>query len=605
MNRAEKFYRDNIKISNENIVKLTKTINIIGWLRLLIVIIGVFSTYKLYKEGGLIYGIITILVFILIFSIVAIIHGNKISERDRENAIIKINEKGLKRLDGRYREFEDKGEDLIEEKDPFCEDLDIFGQNSLFQMINTTRTKAGRQILGKILSLKELPKKNEIIERQKAIKELGDKAAWRQKLYIDATFKKKSDENLDEFIKWCKEKNSTKKFPLVIAGIFIIITMGMVFLSILKIIPFSLLILDLMVNFCVIKLLTKDKEGAIDLFNSSKYSIKAYANTLSLIEDEEFNSEYLKELKGKLKEDNKVSCKEEMKKLSSLMDWIGDSTSNAYYFIINVLAFADVFIIYNLNSWRERNGDKVENWINIMGEFDALSSISNISFDHDDWTLGEISNDKEVIAKGIAHPLIGERAVKNDYELKAPKKITLITGSNMSGKSTFLRTIGINLVLTYIGAPACAKEFKCGIMNIYTCMRTKDNLEESISSFYAEILRIKLIIEACKEGKDVFFLLDEIFKGTNSRDRHIGATVLVKQLAQNGAIGLLSTHDLELCDLEKENNEIANFNFREYYEDDKIKFDYKLRKGKSETQNAVYLMKLAGIEISESQKENL
>ena len=117
-------------------------------------------------------------------------------------------------------------------------------------------------------------------------------------------------------------------------------------------------------------------------------------------------------------------------------------------------------------------------------------------------------------------------------------------------------------------------------------MRTKDNLEESISSFYAEILRIKLIIEACKKGEDVFFLLDEIFKGTNSRDRHIGATVLVKQLAQNGAIGLLSTHDLELCDLEKEN---------------KIKFDYKLRKGKSETQNAVYLMKLAGIEISEPQ----
>ena len=139
-----------------------------------------------------------------------------------------------------------------------------------------------------------------------------------------------------------------------------------------------------------------------------------------------------------------------MKKLSSLMDWIGDSTSNAYYFVINVIAFADVFIIYNLNSWRERNGDKVEKWINIMGEFDALSSISNISFDHDDWTLGEISDDKEVIAKKIAHPLIGERAVKNDYELKSPKKITLITGSNMSGKSTFLRTVGINLVLTYI-----------------------------------------------------------------------------------------------------------------------------------------------------------
>lgn len=605
MSKAESFYNDNIKNAKKNITTLTKSINIIGWIRLFIVLIGAFSTYKLYNYGGVIYGITTTLVFILIFLVVAIIHGNKISERDRQNCIIEINEKGLKRLDGRYREFEDKGKDLIEEKDPFCEDLDIFGQNSLFQMINTTRTEAGRKILGKILSLKELPKRNEIIEKQKAIKELGDKAEWRQKLYIDATFKKKSDENLDELIKWCKNKKNAGKISLIIAGIFMLITMTMIFLAIVKIIPFSALILDLMVNFCVIKFLTKDKEGVIDLFNSSKYSIKAYANTLSLIEDEEFNSEYLKKLKGKLKEDNKVSCKEEMKKLSSLMDWIGDSTSNAYYFIINVLAFADVFIIYNLNCWRERNGEKVEKWIEVMGEFDALLSIANISFDHDDWCLGEISNDKEVIAKEVAHPLIGERAVANDYELKSPKKITLITGSNMSGKSTFLRTIGINLVLTYIGAPACAKEFKCGIMNIYTCMRTKDNLEESISSFYAEILRIKLIIEACKKGENVFFLLDEIFKGTNSKDRHIGATVLVKQLAQNGAIGLLSTHDLELCDLEKENKEIGNFNFREYYEDNKIKFDYKLRKGKSETKNAVYLMKLAGIEISEPQKVKL
>ena len=605
MSRAESFYNDNIKNAKKNITTLTKSINIIGWIRLFIVLIGAFSTYKLYNYGGVIYGITTTLVFILIFLVVAIIHGNKINERDRQNCIIEINEKGLKRLDGRYREFEDKGKDLIEEKDPFCEDLDIFGQNSLFQMINTTRTEAGRKILGKILSLKELPKRNEIIEKQKAIKELGNKAEWRQKLYIDATFKKKSDENLDELIKWCKNKKNAGKISLIIAGIFMLITMTMIFLAIVKIIPFSALILDLMVNFCVIKFLTKDKEGVIDLFNSSKYSIKAYANTLSLIEDEEFNSEYLKKLKGKLKEDNKVSCKEEMKKLSSLMDWIGDSTSNAYYFIINVLAFADVFIIYNLNRWREKNGEKVEKWIEVMGEFDALSSIANISFDHDDWCLGEISNDKEVIAKEVAHPLIGERAVANDYELKSPKKITLITGSNMSGKSTFLRTIGINLVLTYIGAPACAKEFKCGIMNIYTCMRTKDNLEESISSFYAEILRIKLIIEACKKGENVFFLLDEIFKGTNSKDRHIGATVLVKQLAQNGAIGLLSTHDLELCDLEKENKEIGNFNFREYYEDNKIKFDYKLRKGKSETKNAVYLMKLAGIEISEPQKVKL
>ena len=154
------------------------------------------------------------------------------------------------------------------------------------------------------------------------------------------------------------------------------------------------------------------------------------------------------------------------------------------------------------------------------------------------------------------------------------------------------------MILSYTGAPVCAEKFSCSIMNVYTCMRTKDNLEESISSFYAEILRIKLLIEAAKIGEQVFFLLDEIFKGTNSQDRHIGASVLIKQLIGYGGIGLVSTHDLELCDLEKEDPSIVNYNFREFYENDKIKFDYKLRKGKSETRNAVHLMKLAGIDIS-------
>lgn len=167
----------------------------------------------------------------------------------------------------------------------------------------------------------------------------------------------------------------------------------------------------------------------------------------------------------------------------------------------------------------------------------------------------------------------------------------------MSGKSTFLRTIGINMIFSYLGLPINGKSFKLGRMIPYTCMRTKDNLEERISSFYAEILRVKNIIEATKRGEKIFFLLDEIFKGTNSVDRHLGAEILIKQLMDKGAKGLVSTHDFELCDLEKEDRRIKNLHFREYYENNEIKFDYKLREGRSTTRNAVYLMKMAGIEL--------
>ena len=152
-------------------------------------------------------------------------------------------------------------------------------------------------------------------------------------------------------------------------------------------------------------------------------------------------------------------------------------------------------------------------------------------------------------------------------------------------------------MLAYIGAPVCASKFSCSVMKIYTCMRTKDNLEESISSFYAEILRIKQLITACKNKEKVFFLLDEIFKGTNSEDRYTGAKILIKQLIKYGSSGFVSTHDFELCDMENNHTEIVNYNFREYYEENKIKFDYKIRKGRSTTRNAIHLMKLAGIEI--------
>ena len=595
MSKARKFYEEKIKDAEDKIKKLNSEISKISILRLAIVLIGIGVAYKLYTSLGFVPSAIGVIVTLGIFMAVAVVHGNKINEKDILSTIIEINSMGLKRLDGGYREFEDKGKEFIEEEDHFCEDLDVFGQNSLFQMINTTRNISVRKKLAEILSVGTLPTKEKIIEKQKAIKELGDKVEWRQKLYINSTFKKKH-EDIEGLVEWGKEKSSEKS-KVIIACVFIAITMISIFMVIAKIIPISMLILNFIVNFMVIKVLTKNSESSIHLFNSIKNSVKAYSNILALIEDEEFESDYLKDLKSKLNNTQSNSCKKEMQKLSNLLEWVGDSSGNAYFFVLNIVIFADVFILYNLNKWREANGDKIEGWLEVMGEFDALSSIANISFDHEDWCYPEISNNKEVEGKEISHPLIGERAVANDFVLKNPKQIVLITGSNMSGKSTFLRTIGINLILSYIGAPVSAKSFKCGIMNIYTCMRTKDNLEESISSFYAEILRIKLVIEACNRGEDVFFLLDEIFKGTNSKDRHTGATVLVKQLAQKGAIGLLSTHDLELCDLENTMKELDNYNFREYYEDNKIKFDYKLRQGKSTTQNAVYLMKLAGIEI--------
>lgn len=593
---AEEFYKSNVEKNGQESSNLNSKINIIGWSRLIVVLLGALVDYLLYKQNKINLIILITIFFAGVFLVLIFYHNNILEYKKRLDLLININEKGLKRLSGEFKNFEDNGLEYLDSEHPFINDLDVFGNNSIFQFINSTTTKGGRAELVKLLKRERVLNKSEIQDRQQAIKELGEKIEWRQSLIVESSLRKSKDIDLNSLFKWSRGKENSSPLRVSIACTFILVTVFSIYLGIKGLIPESFLLLDLMVNFIVVKILSKGMTNELELFEFIKNSIYGYSKILSLIEDENFNSLYLKKLCNKLKNENS-SCKDQMKKLSSILEWAGNSAHNAYYLLLNVFVFSDVFLMRNLDNWREKNGDKLEEWLNVMHEVDALCSISNLSFDNGDWTYPIILNKNEIEGINVGHPLLGERAVKNTFSLSGEHKVSLITGSNMSGKSTFLRTLGVNLVLSYIGAPVCAEKFSCGIMNIYTCMRTKDNLEESISSFYAEILRIKILIEACKRDEKVFFLLDEIFKGTNSKDRHTGATVLVKQLIESGGVGLVSTHDLELCDLENENKSIINYNFREFYEDNKIKFDYILRKGRSETQNAIHLMKLAGIDI--------
>lgn len=597
MNKALSFYEEKILKYKADIEKLNYIISKLAILRLLIVGLAIILSYYFYKKENIISLIISLILLFIIFIITAYYHNKKINEKKEHEVYVNINKKGIARIKGEFKENEDNGEEFLKDEHPFVSDLDIFGRNSLFQMINSTKTKFGRSKLFKMLTLEGIPTRNEILNKQDAIRELGSKVEWRQSLEVKSTLKKSGTKDIDELLKWAKSKNEIKPLFKIIPYLFIVITMMSMVLVVLNILPISYLVLMFMINYLVVKILTKDLTPIIKLFDKHKKDIEAYTNLLILIDNEKFESIFLKYLKLKLKNNSK-NCVKEMKELKKLVDWLGDSSSNAYYLLLNITVLSDIFILRNLEEWRKTNGDKLKDWLDIMGEFEALSSISNLSFDFESWSYAKIIEEDVVEAIDVGHPMLGERAVVNSFTLRSNEKVALITGSNMSGKSTFLRTIGLNLLLSYIGAPSCSKSFTCGIFSIYTCMRTKDNLEESISSFYAEILRIKILIEAAKKGEKVFFLLDEIFKGTNSKDRHEGAKVLINQLVNNKALGLVSTHDLELCDLEKTKLWLKNYNFQEYYEKNNIKFDYKLRSGKSKTQNAVHLMKLAGIDFS-------
>lgn len=607
MQKAEIIYSNNIKKYREKSDSLKVKINTISIVRLITVIACLVTNYILYKRDNINSILIFTGLFITVFLFFIYYHDVLFNQKRRLDTLIRINEDGLNRIKGNLKEIRDGGNEYLDNTHSFSDDLDVFGDNSLFKVINTCATEGGRRELAHILNRSIIFDEVEIKERQKAVRELADKFEWRQQIQAEGSLKKECSQNIDEFIEWSRNTKYTNCMISIIAGIFIFITVCSVIGVITGVLPESFIVLDLMVDYIAVKIMTKNLREEMKMFESIKSSMISYSNIFGLIQDENFEGDYLKELQKKLisngsdvdnSNDNKIDCKCAMKKLAGIFSWIGDSRYNSFYFIINILFFSDVFLMRSMEKWRKENGMHVSRWMDVIHKIDEMCSFANAAFEHEKWCYPHIIKNKIIEGVNIGHPLLNEKSVRNNFSLKDGHKAALITGSNMSGKSTFLRTIGINMILSYTGSPVCADEFSCGIMNLYTCMRTKDNLEESISSFYAEILRIKLLIEAAKKGEKVFFLLDEIFKGTNSQDRHIGATVLIRQLIGYGGMGLVSTHDLELCDLEKENPEIINYNFREFYENDKIKFDYLLRPGKSKTRNAVHLMRLAGIDIN-------
>lgn len=591
-----------------NIDVLLKRVNIISILRGIIFFGGLAMTIFLYIKKQYNPIPLTLLGTVLIF-IILIHKHEKLKEQKKYTEILyEINENSLNRLNGEWKDFKDRGEEYKNENHRFSEDLDIFGKGSLFQLVNTSNTFIGRKKLVELFT-EPIKKGSEIYRNQNAIKALSQKLDWRQRFQAEGMVLKnensKTDElnNPEDLFKWAKEENEFFRKPIVIflARILPILTITFLILAIaVPWVPYYPFYLLLCCQVFLLMIVSKDTAKVFALSNKYKYVIKAYEKMLKLVEDEEFDSSYLDNLKKDLTDNKNQKAYQQIKGLVNVVDMI-DMRHSEIYLLFNILVLWDYQCQITLEGWKRRTGVNLKNWLTTIGEFEALSSLSLLHIDNPSWAMPRISDEIcDFEATDIGHPLLSSERVVSSFQVNMPSGVLLITGSNMSGKSTLLRTAGINLVLAYTGAPVCAREFKCSIMDVYTSMRISDNLEKNISSFYAELLRIKMIIEAAREGKRVFFLLDEIFRGTNSRDRHTGARILIKNLIKEGASGFVSTHDLELGDLAGENNSVVhNYHFKEYYKNGQIYFDYRLHPGVSTTRNAIYLMKMAGIDFDE------
>lgn len=597
--RREQAYRRLHERQRQTAIRLSN-------LRLATVAAGLVAGVFLYRAVGTLAGLAVGGLTLVLFAYFALRHMRVQRQLGYSAVLRELNHKGLERAAGRWTSFPDTGAEFKDDEHPFASDLDLFGQASFFQWLNSTHTELGRQALARLL---QRPAQDcaEIRARQEAAAELARALPWRQRFEAEGQLAAGKLAPTEPLLQWARASHPSYLTPAVKLGVWL-----------LPAITISLLVAYLAAGavpwqapaaFAVIQLLLlrvggNERGGVLTMVYRQEAQLKSYSAMLEHLERKRFASTWLRERQASLRNGAGQPAYEQIRHLSQIAERIANR-ENAIFIFVNILILWDYHCMIALERWKRDSGPLLGAWLEVLAEVEALASLAHIGFEHPDWTRPTVvealapGGEHGLAATGMGHPLITRNRVDNDFELTLPTQVTVITGSNMSGKSTFLRTVGANLVLAYAGAPVCAAAFSCSRMSLWTCMRVADNLEQSISSFYAEILRIKRIVEAAKKGR-VFFLLDEIFKGTNSLDRHQGAKALIAHLQRDGALGLISTHDLELGDLERGSGvRIRNFHFREYYEGQQLRFDYKLRRGVSTTRNALYLIKLAGIELEE------
>jgi len=462
----------------------------------------------------------------------------------------------------------------------------------LFRYLNRTTSPSGSDKLAEWLS--KSAETSEIKARQEAVRELSDMVEMRQKMQAIGLKHKNIAKELPHFIKWLH--NNTEISNNRIIQILPWLTLTVIIMTIVGYIPSGIVWLPLSVHFIMYGTLYKKVNSLHQMVSQKVEFVSVYTELIELVYTAKFYSPYLISIRDCFLKNNALK---QIKALQNRIQKL-DYRLNTAYIPINILFFFDYKHLVWLERWRTGEGQKLPEWFEELAKFEALSSFANLFYNNPTWTTPEIHDDYfHLEAKNIGHPLIVEnRRMCNDFSLIGAGKIAVVTGSNMSGKSTFERSIGVNTVLALAGAPVCASRFIVTNCKLFTYMRIADNLEEQTSSFYAEIQRLKQLIDSVKDGENIFFLLDEVLRGTNSHDRQIGSMALIKQLAKLKTSGIIATHDLTLGELEHELPEnISNSHFDVQIDNDKMSFDYKLHKGICKSLNASILMKKIGIEV--------
>jgi hypothetical protein len=537
-----------------------------------------------------------LLIPIAVFVVLAVVHGRLIRRVTAYSRAISFYEQGVARLEDRWAGTGITGERFLEPSHPCARDLDLFGRASVFELLCTARTRAGEETLARWLLTPASP--DEVRDRQAAARELSGRLDFREGLSATG-----EDLRLGvrptQLVAWGE---ATDDLP---SGIIRILTPLLAAAWIISVVAWQvwgapeLLVLAItVVNLGLSYRFRARLSEAAHQAEEAGHDLNLLSQVLTAFEREPFSSPKLAELQSRLKQGS-VLPSQAIARLNRRVEFL-ESAHNLFVRVFDFVIFYRLQLVLAAESWRRRHGRSLRQWIETVGELEALAALGGYTYEHPEDVFPEFVDQAPCFeAEGLAHPLIPRnRAVTNDLHLGRDLQLMIVSGPNMAGKSTFLRGIGVNAVLAQSGAPVRAAGLKLSPLAVTASICVLDSLEGGISRFYAEINRLKLIMDLTHSSVPVLFLLDELLSGTNSHDRLIGTRSFVTKLVERGAAGLVSTHDLALTAIPEEiGSKAINCHFEDHLEEGRLHFDYKLYPGIVQTSNALPLMRSIGLEV--------
>lgn len=593
----EEYYIQRIEDLKKVIGLLQQKKKRFGAARLILFITILISFFVILSHSG-IAATVTAIVLLLIFLFIV---GKDIDNTrllNFQKMLLSINEEELKAIRYDFSSFDD-GSLFFPPEHPYASDLDIFGPHSLFQFLNRTASYPGNRKLAEWLL--EPADKATIIQRQEAIKELKENVEWRQHLLATGKTSPITWEVFQQLKSWTeiKEADPKKSILHVLAFLFPLITLGFIIAANLHALPWNILWSSFCAHLILLWRIEKRVNPAYERLSKSIDALESFRETLKCIGTIHFNSPLLLELQQEC-EDQTTPAFELLDQLKKILARMHLRLNPLLHFPVNLAIFIDWHSYLQLTKWKNKHQQSLLIWVNAYASFETLSSFANMAFNHPDWCTPQIKEPYfHFSTTALGHPLIpGDKRVCSDLTIEGTGKIILITGSNMAGKSTFLRTTGINMILAMAGSNVCANAMTLSEIKILSSMRIADNLEENISTFYAELKKLESILKRVRAHENVFLLLDEILRGTNSQDRHAGARALIREFLRENTVGMVATHDLPLTEMEKEyTGQVVNYHFDVQVKEEELLFDYKLKKGICTSMNASILMRKIGIEV--------